>query len=187
VNPARPSSAQTAPASPAASTPASSPTASAPRTASSPADEPAAPDSYRADAADPGASKTAAIAKTEEPSATPPSPGAGWSLANLILVALSGVLMLLLAGMCMRWNPGSEGHEPETSMRARRNFQFWIVSVIVLAAAVCSFVLTEDIHMPMTLLNRWTVLQAVILAMQITIFSFAVSDMRVRAAAGANQ
>jgi hypothetical protein len=160
--------------------PTSSPTVSSPRTGSSPEEEPAAPDSYRGGVTveDPGASRTAAIEKTEEPSAV--LPAADWSFVNLVFLILSCVLMALLAVLFLRGNSGAD----DATERRRRNFQFWTISIIVTAAAICLFALTENLRMPMTLFNQWTVLHGVILTLEIVLFAFAGSEAQGRAANG---
>jgi hypothetical protein len=179
VNTARPSSAQTAPVSSSTPAAASSPTTSSSasaRAGASPEEEPAAPDSYRSGVAEPSVNRTAAIEKTAEPGTTPSA--AGWSFVNLVFLILSCALMALLAALFLRRDSGAA----DAAERRRRNFQFWTISIIVAAAAICLFALTENLSMPMTLFNRWTVLHGVILALEIVLFSFAGSESRGRAA-----
>jgi hypothetical protein len=112
----------------------------------------------------------------------------GWSFANLILVMLSGAFTLMLAVLFVHRRPRADAYAAEAFPRENnRVLQFWIVSIFALAAAICLYVLTEDIRSPMVIFNRWTVMHAVILALQILIFSFAGSEVRSRAAANMNR
>ena len=101
------------------------------------------------EAAVPLAAAPEEIADTDVPLAAP----VAWSLVNLILTILTslGSVLLLLGYLGKKSNKG-----------IRRLF-----SLLPAIAAVAAFILTEDMRLPMTMVDRWTVLMLVIALAQV--------------------
>jgi transaldolase len=59
------------------------------------------------------------------------------------------------------------------STRRRKRIGVRIVSIIAAIAAIIVFVLTEDMRLPMQMVDMWTILHAVILIVQLVLTAFA--------------
>ena len=119
----------------------------------------------------PTAKPTETIAESEPPKAesepeviedeeTPLAPMANgkWALVNLVLMILTVLAsLLMLLGVIGK-------------KRGRNNKSFWrIASLIPAIGALAAFVLTENMKLPMAMVDRWTLLMAVIAVLQLIV------------------
>ena len=116
----------------------------------------------------PTAKPTETIAESEPPKAesepeviedeeTPLAPMANgkWALVNLVLMILTVLAsLLMLLGVIGK-------------KRGRNNKSFWrIASLIPAIGALAAFVLTENMKLPMAMVDRWTLLMVIIAVLQ---------------------
>ena len=87
-----------------------------------------------------------------------PMPTGAWALVNLVLMILTVLAsLLMLLGVIGK-------------KRGRNNKSFWrVASLIPAVAAVIAFVLTENMKLPMIMVDRWTLLMAVIAVLQLIV------------------
>ena len=119
----------------------------------------------------PTAKPTETIAESEPPKAesepeviedeeTPLAPMANgkWALVNLVLMILTVLAsLLMLLGMIGK-------------KRGRNNKSFWrIASLIPAIGALAAFVLTENMKLPMAMVDRWTLLMVIIAVLQLIV------------------
>ena len=119
----------------------------------------------------PTAKPTETIAESEPPKAesepeviedeeTPLAPMAGgaWALVNLVLMILTVLAsLLMLLGVIGK-------------KRGRNNKSFWrIASLIPAIGALAAFVLTENMKLPMAMVDRWTLLMVIIAVLQVIV------------------
>ena len=119
----------------------------------------------------PTAKPTETIAESEPPKAesepeviedeeTPLAPMAGgaWALVNLVLMILTVLAsLLMLLGVIGK-------------KRGRNNKSFWrIASLIPAIGALAAFVLTENMKLPMAMVDRWTLLMVIIAVLQLIV------------------
>ena len=119
----------------------------------------------------PAAKPTETIAESEPPKAesepeviedeeTPLAPMATgkWALVNLVLMILTVLAsLLMLLGVIGK-------------KRGRNNKSFWrIASLIPAIGALAAFVLTENMKLPMAMVDRWTLLMVIIAVLQLIV------------------
>ena len=119
----------------------------------------------------PTAKPTETIAESEHPKAesepeviedeeTPLAPMANgkWALVNLVLMILTVLAsLLMLLGVIGK-------------KRGRNNKSFWrIASMIPAIGALAAFVLTENMKLPMAMVDRWTLLMVIIAVLQLIV------------------
>ena len=119
----------------------------------------------------PTAKPTETIAESEPPKAesepeviedeeTPLAPVANgkWALVNLVLMILTVLAsLLMLLGVIGK-------------KRGRNNKSFWrIASLIPAIGALAAFVLTENMKLPMAMVDRWTLLMVIIAVLQLIV------------------
>ena len=119
----------------------------------------------------PTAKPTETIAESEPPKAesepeviedeeTPLAPMANgkWALVNLVLMILTVLAsLLMLLGVIGK-------------KRGRNNKSFWrIASLIPAIGALAAFVLTENMKLPMAMVDRWTLLMVIIAVLQVIV------------------
>lgn len=100
-----------------------------------------------------GISPEYAYADTIEDEKTPMTAGEvekNWALVNLILMIISILVLIKL--------PRKNDEEKDYEYKHHNN----IISVILAIAAVIMFILTENIWLPMTLVDSWTIWMAII-------------------------
>jgi hypothetical protein len=132
-----------------------------------------------ADAAVPAAAPAAPATTIADP-ATPLSSGNGngiggaWALVNLICSILT-VLGSLIA-VFRRKDDEEEDEEQNVNMyrdeedednRGRKMFAAKAAGILTAIASVITFILTEDMRLPMILIDKWTLLMVIMLAVQI--------------------
>jgi len=119
----------------------------------------------------------------------PPSEGStkAWALLNLIMVILgivlgivTGIRVLLISqqedeemrdsGIYENENFSREEYRHESRIReefAKIRFIWLSVTLIMAIIAVIVYILTEDMRLPMVLIDRWTLIHAIILTIEI--------------------
>ena len=88
-----------------------------------------------------------------------------WALLNLILMAITA---LLGAALLARYFFGGNNSEEEETKRNNGKL-FGLIPGI---GSVIAFILTEDISLPMQMVDKWTIPMALILAVQIGVAAF---------------
>ena len=92
---------------------------------------------------------------------------AKWSLVNLILAAV-GILMALLT-LIMFFKKRTK--ESDNAQTGKKNVSWPVLSLILGAVAVIIFLLTQDMRLPMGLIDWWTIAHAIIFIAQIALTS----------------
>ncbi len=83
-----------------------------------------------------------------------------WALINLIATVLGAVLaIVLLASKHQKTEEDEENAEEETEYTRRRKWK--VISTITAIVSVIVFVLTENMRLPMVLVDKWTLLMVV--------------------------
>jgi len=95
-----------------------------------------------------------------DPDPTPLDPGAAWALINLLCTILSVALAVALFIKKKEDEEAKNQEEIESTNRRIRNMK--IVAVVLAVAAIIIFIFTEDMTLPMTMVDKWTILMAVI-------------------------
>ncbi|MCL2678821.1 MAG: InlB B-repeat-containing protein [Dehalococcoidia bacterium] len=97
----------------------------------------------------------------------PPSDGDPWALVNLILCLLGVLLAVLVLIRAFLWNgvKDKEGHQEVRTVK-----YLWLFVVGILAViGVIVFFLTEDMSMPVRLVDIWTIVNATIFILEILV------------------
>jgi uncharacterized repeat protein (TIGR02543 family) len=103
--------------------------------------------------------------------------GSNWSLFNLICTLLAALLMILCAVRYVRtrkkddvsyensgkdWQDGESGKDWQDGETRKRRPIAFIVSALMTLAAICLFILTQDMSQPMAILDSWSIFFAII-------------------------
>ncbi len=135
---------------------------------------PAAPPAAVALVIPPGVAEVLAIADgattiedTEVPLA---QGGAAWSLLDLILTVVTG---LLAVSLLITYFTGRKEEEEEEYGEIKRKGLLRILSAVPMIGAIILFILTQDMTLPMIIVDEWTIVFAAITLVQgaITFFS----------------
>ena len=103
----------------------------------------------------------------DEPAPLAPEPELGaWALLNLIAAAATVLLSAFRLGGIRRDEDGdeSESSEDEETRKNRRALR--LATLVPAIGSVIAFILTEDMSLPMQLLDKWTPLMVAILVAQ---------------------
>ncbi len=103
---------------------------------------------------------------------TPPkATTAYWALINLICAILTALLSLI---MLIRYFGKRREEDEETGevTEIKRRGGVKLASIIPAIGAIIAFILTEDMSLPMQMVDKWTLLMVVILAIQVLIAFF---------------
>ena len=113
---------------------------------------------------------------------TPLAMGGAWALVNLILTVLTvlGSVMLLVGyiGKKQKEREDEDGNvilnaEGEAEMDDIKKKGGWrLASILPAVAAVIAFILTENMRLPMVLVDKWTLLMIVIALVQLLVAYF---------------
>ena len=113
------------------------------------------------------------IPNDEVPLAAPTLP-LHWALINLLLTILTVIIMLLLVITYFTYkreekeeNKDIEREEGEDKVKRKGFFRLAAVAVAIVSVVV--FILTEDMRLPMVLVDRWTLLMAIIALIQVVV------------------
>jgi uncharacterized repeat protein (TIGR02543 family) len=106
---------------------------------------------------------------------TPLESGKKWALLNLILTAIGALLSLVILVVYLlrrrdeddNAHVRKDGYTSSRQQRGKRGMPWLIGLVVAVVVAIVLFVLTEDIRLPMQLLDAWTIYHAVIFIVQI--------------------
>ena len=101
-----------------------------------------------------------------------PMPTGAWALVNLILMLLTVLasLLLLIGYLGKKKHTERDEYGNERIDYTRNKKGFWrVASLIPAVAAVIAFVLTENMKLPMIMVDRWTLLMAVIAVLQLIV------------------
>ena len=123
------------------------------------------------DAATPAAAPAAPAASTAIPDAATPLAGGNgaWALVNLICTILAG-LGAIVAIFRRKEEEDDENAcraEDEEDNRGKKMFAAKTAGILTAIAAVITFILTEDMRLPMIMIDKWTLLMVIMLAVQI--------------------
>ena len=115
----------------------------------------------------------ATIPNDEVPLAAPPMP-LHWALVNLLLTILTVIIMLLLMITYItkkrdeKEGDKRKGRERDEAEVKRKGF-FRLAAVVIAIVSIVVFILTEDMRLPMVLVDRWTLLMAIIALIQVVV------------------
>ena len=95
-----------------------------------------------------------------------------WALINLICAILTAILsiIMLIRFFTRRKEENEETGEEE---KVQRKGALRIASIIPAIGAIIAFILTEDMSLPMQMVDKWTILMIIILAIQVLVAIFA--------------
>ena len=115
----------------------------------------------------------ATIPNDEVPLAAPALP-LHWALVNLLLTILTVIIMLLLMVTYFTNKRDKEEEDKEEDSerdreKVKRKGIFRLAAVVVAIISVVVFILTEDMRLPMVLIDRWTLLMAIIALIQVVV------------------
>jgi uncharacterized membrane protein len=107
-------------------------------------------------------------------------PGASqyvWALLNLILV-IAGAILAIVVGARACWrklrNRNKQEQNQEEAERHSKNRMMWLIATIVMGVlGIVIFLLTEDMSKLMVLVDKWTIVNAIILVLGIVSCIFA--------------
>ena len=133
--------------------------------------------------ATPAPAPTAKPTETKQPEPKPeviedeetplaPMPTGAWALVNLILMLLTVLasLLLLIGYLGKKKHTERDEYGNKRIDYTRNKKGFWrVASLIPAIAAVIAFVLTENMKLPMIMVDRWTLLMAVIAVLQLIV------------------
>ncbi len=110
-----------------------------------------------------GGEETPEVTITEPETPLAAGNGAAWALVNLILTVFTGILSVVLLIGYFRNKREDEEYEDED---VKRKGAMRLFSIAPAVAAVVVFILTEDMSLPMTMVDQWTILMAIIALVQ---------------------
>ena len=124
------------------------------------------------DAATPAAAPAAPAASTTIPDAAAPlagGNGGAWALVNLICTILAGIgaILAVFRRKEEEDEENADRAEDEEDNRGKKMFAAKAAGILTAIAAIITFILTEDMRLPMILIDRWTLLMVIMLAVQI--------------------
>ena len=104
---------------------------------------------------------------------TSPTAGTGfWALINLICAVLTALLSLVLLGLYFtrrkhQQDGDDDGEETESTIKKKGVAR--VLSLIPAIGGIILFILTEDMDLPMRLVDKWTIWMALILLVNVVI------------------
>jgi hypothetical protein len=130
--------------------------------------------------------------ETPPPTVTPPGNGkedeplAMWALVNLTLSAVGVILAILLIICVLLQKKKKKEHEStqktksvadqrytvvmEQEEKKQKRLTLWLLTTIVLSiVSVVVFLLTEDMSLPMRLVDKWTIINAILFIVEIIV------------------
>ncbi len=106
-------------------------------------------------------------AKLIDDESTPLASGAAWALINLICTVIT-LLAAVYTFFAKRKNKKDEQNDTdEDKKKARFTKTAKIISIALTIVAIVSFILTENMRLPMVLVDKWTILMVVYVVFQI--------------------
>jgi hypothetical protein len=117
------------------------------------------------------------IADPAPPQTITPAPAkqGAWALLNLILSILGALLaaIALLRFALARRQEEDVEQDGSTTTSYRPHARWWILTLAATVLAVVIFLITEDMRLPITLADWWTIVHAIILIIQLAFFVLA--------------
>ncbi len=100
---------------------------------------------------------------------TPPTPeattgGRAWALVNLISTILAAGIGIWQAVVSLRTHPVDETLSDAENERLKKLRKRKIWDLVPMVASIVAFILTEDMHQPMTWVDKWTPMMLAFLA-----------------------
>lgn len=95
-----------------------------------------------------------------------------WALLNLIATILTAVVAIILMLAKHKKEDKEDKNYAEGKVTVQSTRRRWtkVVSVLVSIIAIVLFILTEDMSLPMAIVDKWTILMVVIFLVQVVIF-----------------
>jgi uncharacterized membrane protein len=116
------------------------------------------------------------------PAAGPGDGGAAWALMNLLLTIAAGLLMIWLLVRYFisighdKYRDMEHARERDkdryTDMRVMSKAASWIVGVFCTIAAVLLFIFTENMQLPMEIVNRYTIFYVCAVVIELLFLAF---------------
>ncbi|MDR2036110.1 MAG: InlB B-repeat-containing protein [Coriobacteriales bacterium] len=125
---------------------------------------------------------SAPIQASEVPFGAPTS----WALLNLVLTAMGVLLAVIMLIVPLLRLSRDKEYEVSLSKLQRRRIMWAVISLIAGSLAAVLFFITQDITLPMGLVDSWTVIHVAIFAAQIALLVAAVFSRRGEQAAAAS-
>ena len=88
-----------------------------------------------------------------------------WALINLIATILTALLSILMIGTYFINRKDEDEQEDETETKKKR-MAMRIMGLVPAIAAIITFILTEDMTLPMQMIDKFTILMILILAVE---------------------
>lgn len=106
---------------------------------------------------------------------TPKSKGIenNWALINLIATVITVLSALILLISKHTKEEEEEEAQEEDAIIYKRKRWLKVISIVVALISIVFFLVTEDISLPMTMIDKWTIWMVVIAVVQIVVFLFA--------------
>ena len=98
------------------------------------------------------------------PLAALPVDESSWSLVNLLLTILGGLAAIAIAAVVLIRRKDQEKSAPQRDERRYR--RSWIGAIVLAIAGVIVFALTQDLRTPMAFVDNWTIVHAVLVAVE---------------------
>ena len=97
--------------------------------------------------------------------------GNAWSLVNLLLAILTGLISIVLL-ICFFGKKEEETKSEKVQTEIKKKGALRLSSIIPFAAALIIFIIVEDMTQPMGWVNKWTIVMLLIAVVQIAIAFF---------------
>lgn len=107
------------------------------------------------------------IAAATIPRAKPKTEEGSWALINLICTILSCIIAAVLLFVKKKTDDEEEEYTDEEKKDIRGIRRFKIYSILVGIISVIAFILTEDMTLPMILIDKWTILMVILLLVNV--------------------
>jgi hypothetical protein len=105
---------------------------------------------------------------------TPLAGGATWALINLIAAIFTAVFCIILL-LTSKKKKEEDTYDEETEKNKRRR-KFVLGSIVTAVAGIIIFCVTENMHNQMALVDRWTALMLILLALELILVFFAAKN-----------
>lgn len=107
------------------------------------------------------------IAAANIPRAKPKTEEDNWALINLICTILSCIIAAVLLFVKKKTDDEEEEYTDEEKKDIRGIRRFKIYSILVGIISVIAFILTEDMTLPIILIDKWTILMVILLLVNV--------------------
>jgi uncharacterized repeat protein (TIGR02543 family) len=121
----------------------------------------------------PSTLRTGAPILTTTPTVSPPIDGSAdssrqvWALVNLVL-SIAGVILAIIVILYALLQRKQKKEQQTDQKKQRQHRRIWLATVIIAGiAGVIVFLLTEDMKLSMTMVDNWTIINAIIFIIEI--------------------